>query len=279
MDQFLEDVVLPELIKPSDKDKLEKNIIFFRKTLNDVSSFMLGDDSQQDKTITTEDFDIISNFVKEKSEYKEYLKNRKNLYSQYRPDLVFSGDEFNLKILSKDPMVTLFESEGNTKKESRYQINMQQGVPEILLEETSKYVMVGMFAHEYTHHTQAISAVDISQLIFNMNDEEKKYTYGIFRTLKEGQSLKMEEQISKLYAEKDHDVNYYEFISKDILSSMIKIYNVLNSKSKSNISENSFVFRNNNQEISDGDIGITYFMLNNLTTENYYDEFINRFVK
>ncbi|MCK5043699.1 hypothetical protein KAR52_01700 [Candidatus Pacearchaeota archaeon] len=277
MSSFLENVVLPELIKPSDKDKLESNIVLIREAISDA--FIPEIKTSSPDKILAEDLEIISNFVKEKSGYKKYLDNRFELYSQYKPNLKFPDDEFILEIFSKDPIITLFEGENKIENESLYHMNMQQGVPEILLEEASKYEMVGVYGHEYTHHTQAISAIDIIKLVFNMNDEEKEYEHGIFRALREGQALKMEEQVAKLYADKTHDANYYRFISKEILGSMTKVYNALDTQNKSDVLQNFIAFRNSNQKLLDGNIGITYFMLNNLSIENYYDEFIDRFVK
>ena len=279
MRKFLEDAILPELIKYDNKDELEANIILLRKTLHDTFRLRIRGTESLDRIMGEDDFKAVSDFVREKSGCKQYAENRTSLYLKYRPDLKFSEDDFSIRILCQEPIVTLFETETDDIRKSGYHINMEFSKPEIALTEASKYEMVGLFGHEYTHYTQSLSVDDLPRLIDSIDKDERIHIRGISKTLSEGQALAMEKCVAEMYAVKEKDVGYYEYILNDILSSMTKVYNELNCKNKSQALENSFVFRNDAQQISEGDIGISYFILNNLEPKNYYDEFVDRFVK
>lgn len=270
MDTFLEDMVLPELIKDTDKDKLEDMIISLREDVNEMP------EGGKEKSMLSEDYKIISDFVKENSGNEEYLENRKELITKCKPDFSFYSDNLLFKISSQEPITTLVG--GDVKEESYYHLDVNAGKPEILLGGTSKYQMAGAYGHEYTHHTQLISASDVMGLIRGTKPSDMDRIHGIFRALREGQALITEEEVSRLYSEKENDANYSRYISNDILKSMIKTYNVLNCRGKSNALKKSFAIRNK-EAIADGEIGITYFKLNNLQPKDYYNEFINRFVK
>jgi hypothetical protein len=271
MSSFLEDIILPELVKDTDKDKLESEIISRRKNLDDT---FVSENIKSKEPLTEKDYKIIAELVSENSGHKEYSEKREKLLTEYNSDFRFSwGDAANR--LSIDPITRLIESNSN-RNESKYHYNLEAGKPEILLDKKSRHEMVGSYGYEYTHYTQAISGLDILDLTTDMKDDEKDYVHAIFKTLKEGQALRMAGGIAGLYTVKENDMSYLRYISEYVLEGMEKIYNALECKGKSGALMDSL---NINNEISNRDLGITYFVLNNLQPKDFYEEFINWFVK
>jgi hypothetical protein len=270
MGTFLEDIVLPELIK--DKDKLENEIISLRKDLDEIPKTKKN---ILRKLITAEDYRIISKFVKDNSGCKEYFKDRKGLLAWYKPKLEFMGDKLALKVFFQEPTI-LPNKRSRAADGSFYYGNIEEDRFEIWLGKTSRYKMAGIFGHEYTHHTQMISTLDAIKCINNC--EESKLALDMLATLKEGQALKMEEEISKLYSEKENDTRYLRYVLDNKLNSMIKVYNALDSRNKSKAISSSFISNSRYKELLSGDIGTAYFALNNLKSKDYYKEVTTRLV-
>lgn len=273
MDTYLEDIILPEFIPYDAKDSLEQSIVTLREVLYDdnilVHSFNRGPINPDLEA----DFSRIKFFINEESGSNEF-------YHEYEEKLEIN--EMNRKLLMTPPMVTLFDGDDPNFDASFYHINMKEGKPEILLQKGSRYNMLGTFAHEYSHHTQALVAVHNLGLGANLNtDEEINFNGGRYRVLKEGQALRLEQMTADLLSEAESDINHYSRISKDILASMTKVYNVMNVRGKSKSIENDttiFSFKPKPEPINDGDIGITYFMLANLNPEDFYTEYKERFL-
>ena len=264
---FLEEEVLPELITQKDLGKLESGIVKLRKTFGE--NFGYEHDFKSVEMPESEIENIVK-IVKEQSGYEYYLENRERLFRENGIEDKLTDDS-QIKIFFDEPLIKHVEA---GEDETKYHLNIKLGKPEIILEKTTEHEIIAMYGHEYTHHTQAVSALDVLSLVRNPDENEMEKNHGIFRALREGQALSMEQSIAKIYAEKNQDPNYYLHILVNCLSSMSKVYNLINSSDN----KNEFAFKKRDEPLRDGEIGLTYFMLNDLKPKDYYKEFIERFV-